>query len=326
MAYPRFFLTLALASSGFLSACSNPIDDIKGWFNGNDSSVSEYDYYDGGFSAAMDTLKVYVTYVNDANSTVNYVDSDVQYLDGDIQDGYTPYFYCNYDMYDEDATRDLLRNPVGLTDAEAADLVSRAEEIFPVLDRIEENCGELAKNITAEDYLDDDYASTYALIDALYADMDSYYDFHNELMDAIDVLYEIYDTFEVDPNDPYSVSVGNISDDLDLAEAILDFVEAGYMDETWGETADLQALYNELSASVDAHTGDNAPALDTYSVYYYDYFYDSLNLNYLPVAKRSIRNIQNNDQDAVSSDYSDLLYYYNILVDDYNYHLDTIGY
>ncbi|OGJ42533.1 hypothetical protein A3J23_00220 [Candidatus Peregrinibacteria bacterium RIFCSPLOWO2_02_FULL_48_14] len=325
-------LSLFLLSGLLLSGC----EKLWEWPFGSEDSEITYDdtglgdYWGTSPTDATSTLNRYTDLINDVYEQIKYLEDDTYYFEAGIADydtyGYEPYFSCYYEIYDRDALYDATMNPVGLTVEESADLTAQATAIFAASDNAEGICKELGKYVTAQDYKDDDFAAGLILIDEIYTQTDAYYDLHNALLDKIDTLFDAYNTWEVDISDPTSVGIDNMNKDLDKAEAVLDLVEDAYLEGSMeGKTAELQALYDELSVSATDHTS-NAPDVSDYVIYYYEDFYSLVDGSFLPTTKRALRSLENSDLDALGTDYYDILDTYNLLVDDYNYYLDSSGY
>lgn len=313
------FVFLSLLS---LTGC-NFINDIADNISG-DSDVS---YSDTG---AITSLNRYIDLVNTARDEVDYLEYDLSYLESDINYYYDPGVYeasfsCmfDYEAYDATLHYDTM-NPSGLTSTESADLVAKATAVYDVLDELKSLCTDLAKHVTARDYKDDDFAYVNATIDQMYTLMDDYYTKHNELLDTVDALFDVYDTWEVDMSDPVSVGIDNMDKDLELADELLTMIEDNYYAGTSeGVSAQMQTVYDELEAAIAAHQDIET---SDYVSYYYSDFYSQLDTTYLPTIKRAMRDFDAADFDAIGYDYDDTLYSYNYLVDDYNYYLDVSGY
>ena len=327
--YP--FAIFFLLSSLLLSGC----EKLWEWpFGGSDDASYDYDtsyddYWSTSPTNATGSLNRYTDLINDVHAQIKYLEDDTYYFETAIPDyeayGYEPYFTCYYDLYDRDALYNDTMNPVGLTAEESADLSAQAATIFTTSDEAQSLCKELGKHVTAQDYKDDNFAAALVLVEEIYAQIDAYYDLHNALLDDIDTLFDSYNTWVVDPSDPISVGIDNMNKDLEIAEKILDFIEAAYMEETMdGKSAELQTLYDEFAASASEHSG-SAPELDEYISYYYEDFYTLIDESYLPTTKRTLRSLDSGDVDSLGIDYYDVLGTYNMLVDDYNYYLDTSG-
>lgn len=329
-------LALFLASVVFLSSCQSlwewPGSEEGSTETTETTTTTDDDYY--SYTAptdAMSSLNRYIDLTNDVNSQMSYLESDLYYLEGYIADyatyGYDPSFTCYFELYDYDALEYDTANPVGLTSSEAASLKGQSEEIFAIVDEVESLCTQLGKHVTSQDYVDDNFETAYSLMDQLYAQMDAYYEIHESMGDEIDDLYDIYDTWVLDPSDPIDVGIDNMDKDLEMAEAIFDYVEAVYDSGVLtGKSTDLEALYDELAASVEGHISNPPDFGGDYIKDYYDSYYEQMDEYYLPTVKRILRTLETNDADQLYSDYGDLLDNYNYLVDYYNYYLDVSAY
>lgn len=322
---PRLLTGLALTSALLLTSCGSFFSELEQNLSGESGDELVYeDTY-----SATDSLNRYIDLLNAGHDNVSWFEDDLYYMEDDISyydpGVYEPTFYCYFDVDSFDTTLEYdVTNPTGLTATETADLVPQAEALYATLNSLETLCGDITAHVTAQDYKDDDFTALYEKMDASYALIDTYYTQHNDLLEDVDAYFETYDTWEVDLSDPVSVGLDNMDKDIESAEAILDLVEVNYYaDTTEGVAAQLQTMYDTLSAAGATHSSYETN--DTMS-YYYDSFYTELDQNYLPTVKRAIRNFEAADITSVGSDYSDLLDSYNYLVDDYNYYLDASQY
>lgn len=317
----RALLATLMLTAISLTGCS-AINDMFG----NMTDTSEWTT-DTGSDDAITVLNRYTDLINSAHEQMQYLDSDVAYFESDIDSGYDPYFTCTFTLYDRDSLEYDTTNPTGLEDTEAEDLKTQAAAIFATIDTTEGLCKDLSKYVTAEDYKTDDYAQGKALVTQLYDSIDTYYDEHNTLLETLDGLYDKYSTFVVDPNDPESVAIDNMNKDLDIADEILTLIEDSVTDGTFVKMAEVQAAYDNLETNLTAHSGDNEPDFDSdsYTTDYTD-FYNTLEVSFMPTIKRSLRDMESQDSDALSSDYYDVLDGYNSMVDSYNYFLDASSY
>lgn len=310
--------TLAVLALSGCSSITNLVNDTVSDVTDSTETTSS--------TGAITSLNRYTDLVNSAHEQMEWLDSDVAYFESDMTDGYEPSFTCGFDLYDRDGLEADTTNPTGLEDSEATDLTAQAKAIFVTIDATEKLCKDLSKYVTAKDYETDDYAQGKTLVASLYDSIDEYYSEHNTLLDAVDALYDKYDTFEVDSTDPISVGIDNMNKDLDQADAILTLIEDSTVDGAFEKAAELQTAYDALDSSLAAHSGSNAPDIDiSYSSDYTD-CYNELEVSFMPTVKRTIRDMQNEDADALTTDYYDVLDSYNAMVDSYNYFLDATGY
>jgi hypothetical protein len=155
--------------------------------------------------------------------------------------------------------------------------------------------------------------------------MDQYYVYHNEVVDKLDALYDVYENFEVDPSDPISVGIGNMRDDMDLADAVFEILDNAYNTNEFTELEALQQAYDALLASAETNSAD--PGIwDEYTLDYYEYFYTDLQDNFLPASKVALRAYQDGNWDDLDYAYWDMSDYYGFLIDSYNSYLDMAGY
>jgi len=322
----KIVIGLLLITSLGLTACGSFFDDLK---SGLEGSLGDDNTTNSG--DVITSLNRYSDLVNTALDEVSYAEDNLYYLESDITDyieyewDYKPEYSCSWTFYDYDAIYTDTRNPSsGLTDTEQAQLIAKSVEIFAVVDEIETECKNLSKHTIAQDYLDDDFAATYTMVDEMNAKIDEYYVLHDEMLELLDVLYDTYENFAVDPNDPTSVALGQMRDSLDAAELVLDIVEASYVNDDISTASDYQNAYDSLTTLITDHLA-NKPDLSSYSYISdsYDYFYDDMDANYLPISKRITRDYNDGNLENLGYDYFDLLDYYNILVDDYNLYLDN---
>ncbi len=322
----KFMMTLFGVFAITLSGC----DSLLSWSLGSDDS-SEIAFDESSSStntSATETLNVYTDLVNDVHDAVNALDSSVQYADYDLTNydpSYGVVFSCYFDIYNRETLYNGTMNPVGLPEDVSNDLKTQATLVFNLVDQIDVLCRDFHKYVTAQEYKTD-LEKGNNFVESLYSAMDNYYTTHNALVDKLDGLYDIYSPWEVDPNDPISVTIDNMSKDMDQADLILDLVEEAYVDNVFTRGAELQSLYDTLTAQVASHTGANTPVIDPVYSYNRDLFYDDMELNFLPNAQVAIRAINEQNVDDLSTAYWNLLDYYNYLVDSYNYFLDGTGY
>lgn len=281
-------------------------------------------------TGVITSLNRYTDLVNGAHEQMQSLDSDVSYFEGDMNDysslTYEPTFTCSFNITDRASLEADTSNPSGLEDAESQDLVAQSTAIFATVDKTTSLCKDLSKYVTAQNYKTDDFAQGKTLVADLYTNIDEYYTEHNKMLDTLKALYDKYDTFTVDATDPNSVGIDNMNKDLDMADAMLTMVEDSVSAGTFDKATELQDYYDSLSGTLAAHSGDNAPAIDSaYSSDYTD-FYNTLEVTFLPTVERSIRDMNNEDATSLSSDYYDVLDGYNSMVDSYNYFLDASGY
>ncbi len=311
--------TLMLAALSF-TGCSS----ITDMFSDFTDTSSEWTSEDSG--SAISTLNRYTDLINGVHEQMLILDSDTAYFESDIDSEYEPYFTCTFNIYDRAGLESDTMNPIDLEGSEGDDLIAQATAIFATVDEAAVLCKDLAKYVTAQDYYTDDFAKGITLVADLYDTIDTYYDQHGKMLDTLDTLYTKYDTFTVDSSDPTSVGIDNMNKDLDMADAILTLIEDSAYEGTFDVTAELQSSYETLEASLAAHSGDNTPDMDMTYAYDYTDFYNTMDVTFLPTVKRSIRDMESQDLDALTTDYYDVLDGYNSMVDSYNYFLDATGY
>lgn len=308
-----------------LTGCSSVTDTLKSWGSSEDDTTS---WEDTGEMSATDTLNRYTDLINDAQDQVSYLDDSTQYADYDLNnydEAYGVSFSCSFDLYDREALYTDTMNPTGLEDAEAEELKAQATIVFATLDQLDTLCKDLHKYVAAQEFKTD-LEKGKGLVASIYTAIDTYYAAHDVILEKTDALYDKYNTWTVDPSDPISVSIDNMNKDLDQAELILDLVEDAYVNENYTRGAELQGLYDTLTAQVATHTGAYMPAVDSYYSYNLETFYDDLELNFLPNAMVAQKAITAANADDLYTAYSNVLDYYNYMIDDYNYFLDATGY
>lgn len=315
----------ALAALGLsvllLSGCS-----VLESFNNSVNNAVDPDNWTSESTSAVASLNRYTDLINSAHEQMQYLDSDVSYFESDMNDGIDPYFTCTFELYDRESLEADTTNPSGIDDTEAQDLIAQATAIFATIDTTTELCKELDKYVTAQDYKTDDYAQGKTLVADLYTHLDTYYDQHDTLLATVDGLYDKYDTWTVDLSDPISVGIDNMDKDLEIADELLTLVEDSVTAGTYEKMTEVQTAYDNLTTAMEAHTGDNAPAIDSAYTYNYTDFYDTLEVKFLPTIKRALRDMEAQDLDALTTDYYDVLDNYNLMVDSYNYFLESTGY
>ncbi len=330
----KILLSSLLLSTLLLSACNKlwewPFSDKETEVSVQEGSTdSSYYSYTAPYDA-MSTLNRYTDLFNAVQTEASYLDDSIGYFESGIEDykdyEIEPYFDCYFELYDRDALYNDTMNPVGLTQEETENIKPQAERIFYMVDETEALCNELTKYVIAQDYKDDDFMLGLDLAGQINGYIEALYSTSGELGDDLDALSAIYDTWTVDFTDPISVGRDNMSKDLDQAKLIYDLVEEAYVsDVTEGKAEELQALYDLLTDAASEHLAAT-PDAESYVTYNYDDFYDVMDQNFLPTVKRTLRSLEAGDLDALASDYSDLLDYYNLLISDYNYYLDASGY
>jgi len=281
--------------------------------------------------SATDSLNAYVDFLNAGNDQMSMLKNDVYYyFESDMNDysnlGSEPSFSCAFSIYDYANLKNQVLDPQGLTPKETMQLTSAVQDMITTIDSTEKLCKELSIYVTAQDYKEDDFAQGQTMITEIYANIETYYLYHEELLTYTDELFDIYDTWVPDPTDPSSVGLGYISDDLDFAETVFNVMEDSYSSSSFDKLAELQASYQNLDSNVSTHIDANAPAItDPYVLEQYNTFYDQMTITFLPTAKRSLRNFTDQNLEALYTDYYDILASYNSLVDDYNYYLDSMA-
>lgn len=317
--------TSLLAALLLFTGCSSFFVELEQNLSGESTEIV---YEDSSWSS-MDSLNRYVDLVNNGHDSVSWFENDLYYLEDDISyydpGVYEPSFYCSFDFDSYDATlRSDVLSPKELSSEESSDLVAKATTLLSNLDALKSSCEEIAKHVTAQDYKDDDFTALYAKMDAAYVLIDAFYDQQDAIGESLDAYMEIYDTWTVDPTDPVSVGQDNMDKDADSAEAIYELIEANYeAGTTEGVAAELQALYDALTLRVEANKNLETNEL---VAYYYEDFYKELDMNFLPVLKRQIRNFEAGDLDQVNLDYYEMIDSYNYMIDDYNWYLDATAY
>jgi hypothetical protein len=335
MKLSRYFIASFLALSLVLTACGSFVDEVKNELgiasNYDDYAYdSEYNYDDYSYDSAVGSLNNYSDLINDVYDEMDYLEYDLFYYVDDIDyydpGVYEPTFSCLFELYSYDWLKESTNSPsYELTDVERQSLIAQADAIFASADSTKETCRELDRYVSSQDYKDDNFAQSTILTDSLYAEMDAYYVLHDQMVDTLEALYDIYENFVVDPNDPESVAIGNMKDDMDIADAFIDIVDDAYATESFDRLSDIEAQYNELLAAAEVHSVDPG-IFDTYVLDWYNYFYTDLQDDFLPAAKRSLRAFENGSWSELDSAYWDLIDYYGFMIDDYNTYLDTAGY
>lgn len=324
------FIALALVLTGCGSFFSDVRNEVASELGISSDDYYEYDDYVDAYDSAVGSLNNYSDLINEAYDEMDYLEYDLFYYTDDIDyydpGVYEPTFSCLFEMYSYDWLKDATSSPsYELTEEERQWMITKADEIFTVVDSTKSLCRDLDRYVSSQDYKDDNFAKSEELITAIYAEMDSYYTLHSEMSQKLDELFDIYENFEVDPNDPISVGIGNMRDDMDLADALFDILDAAYDTESLTQTAELEAAYNALLASAETHSAD--PGIwDEYTLDYYEYFYTDLQDDFLPAAKVAMRAYNDGNWNDLDYAYWDMSDYYGFLVDDYNTYLDMAGY
>jgi len=324
------FIALSLVLTGCGSFFSEVRDEVASELGISSDDYYEYNDYVDAYDSAVGSLNNYSDLINEAYDEMDYLEYDLFYYTDDIDyyepSVYEPTFTCLFEMYSYDWLKEVTASPsYELTEDERQRLISKADEIFTVIDTTKENCRDLDRYVSSQDYKDDDFARSQELVDSIYLNMDAYYTLHADMNDLLEEMFEIYENFEVDPNDPISVGIGNMRDDMDLADAIFDILDEAYNSGELTQSAELEAAYNALLASGESHQTD--PGIwDEYTLDYYEYFYADLQDDFLPASKVAMRAYNDGNWDDLDYAYWDMSDYYGFLVDDYNTYLDMSGY
>ncbi len=281
--------------------------------------------------SAVSSLNSYVDFLNSSFNEVQLLEYDVASYESDslIYDGsFDPLFSSLFTIDNSDLTYQTFMSPsTELTSFERSDLTDQTQDVFDTLGQIDELCKELDKYVTAQDYKDDNFAESDKLVFNLYTEIDNYYAQHNVFLETIDELFDIYETFEVDFGDPISVGVYNLGNSLDLAEELTDLIGEAYEQSDFSKASEIQLKYIGLANNWELSSGPYTPSFgDDTILTYYEYFYDDLEVNFLPVLKRSLRSLDAENSDQLGSDYFELVDNYNFLVTDFNAFLEITGY
>lgn len=315
-------LSFALLLGGCGSFMKEVSSEVQNQLGGSETSTSG--------TSAVASLNEYSDLVNAVYDEMDYLEYDLYYYEDDIQyyepGAYELYFDCLFEVYELETMKASTASPSSELAKEDRDwLTSQAAQIVESAENTKTMCMDLDRYVSAQDYKDDNFAKSEQLLTSLYAEMDRYYELHNALVAKLDELYDIHENFVVDPNDPISVGIGNMKEDMDLADAFVDLVDAAYEKESFDGVNELQSLYDQLLASAEAH-GANPGITDQYTYDYYEYFYSDLQDSFLPAAKRAIRAFNTQSWTELDSAYWDLDDYYGFMIDNYNLYLDISGY
>lgn len=330
MKLSRFFTASLLVFALILTGCGSFISEVRDGISEELGLNSSEIDNTAAYHSAMSSLNEYSDLINDVYDEMDYLEYDLFYYNDDVEyydpGVYEPTFTCSFELYSYDWLAESTRNPsYELTETERQDLIAQADAIFASVDSTKETCRELDRYVSAQDYKDDAFFQSVTLIEELYAEMDAYYVLHDQMVDTLEAYYEIYENFVVDPNDPISVGIGFMREDMDIADAFIDILDDAYATETFDRKAELDTLYAELVAAGEVHSPD--PGIwDTYVLDWYNYFYTDLQDDFIPAAKRSIRAFESGSWTELDSAYWDLIDYYGYMIDDYNTYLDTAGY
>ncbi|MFT7183756.1 MAG: hypothetical protein ACI9QC_000078 [Oceanicoccus sp.] len=343
MKLSRYLIASFLAFTLLLTSCGSFVSELRGEIESQLGMDSDYDddYYDDDYydddsydsttyDSSVGSLNEYSDLINDVYDTMDYLEYDlfyyteyIEYYDPGV---YEPSFSCLFELYSYDWLIVSTANPsYELTEIERQDLIAQATAIFASAESTKETCRALDRYVSSQDYKDDAFAQSAVLVSQLYADMDAYYTLHDQMVDTLETLYDIYENWVVNPSDPTSVGIGNMKEDMDVAEAIIDIVADAYLTENFNQTAALETLYNELAALTEAHSPD--PGIyDAYVLDWYNYFYSDLEDKFLPATKRSLRALQSGNLNDLELAYWDITDHYDFIIDDYNTYLETAGY
>ncbi|HCW32327.1 MAG: hypothetical protein UT55_C0027G0005 [Candidatus Peregrinibacteria bacterium GW2011_GWE2_39_6] len=319
MSFLKRFLPGLIFSLGFLlfAGCGNSINKIVDSVNpAGDDQVE-----------IIGSLNNYIDFMNEAQDQIDgsVTDNLTRYDEGVVAekeegDGFI-FFMCTYNIFDEVKLTQLVLNPSNsLEDLERNSLIGKAQAFVDILAAIKSDCNDLAKYVSAEDYKDDQFVKSDELTTRMWANIDQYYALHQDLGDYLDTLFEKYEP-AVDKGDPTSVALDNMNQVLELADKVTDLVE-GYSSLT--DFSEVQAGYDQMTTLIADHLGAAQPAdLSTILLPTYTSFYNIADTYFMTDLKKTIRDYNSSDLEAVNSDVDSLISSYNSLVDSYNTALDV---